>query len=162
MFAQTGGMRRNVVSCQNPDAIITRYDTALARGQWGLLWAILFRRSRALLSLNDFLQGSTVQVGSSGETRMVTIAQIDGSENRFADFDRNFNPLKDHTRDRWLSIARAWKRGCSLPPVILIQVGDHYFVRDGHHRISVARAFRDSAIKASVIVWHVISIGENF
>jgi hypothetical protein len=86
---------------------------------------------------------------------MVLIAQIDGSENRSTDFDRNFNPLNDHTRDRWLSIARAWQRGRYLPPVKLIQVGDHYFVRDGHHRISVARALGWEVVYATVEVWIV-------
>lgn len=161
MFTRTAGMRCNVVSYQDPDATISLFNATLARGQWGLIWAKLTRRSRALLSLDDFLQGCTVQVGSSAEKRMVTIAQIDGSENRFADFDRNFNPLQDRTRDRWLGIARSRQQGRYLPPVTLIQVGNHYFVRDGHHRISVARAFRDTVIHASVIVWNVIGNSGN-
>jgi hypothetical protein len=37
--------------------------------------------------------------------------------------------------------------------LLLIQVGDDYFVRDGHHRISVARAFGREQIDAEVIVW---------
>jgi len=85
----------------------------------------------------------------------VAIAQICGSEGRAADFDRDFNPLQDHTRDRWLGIAEAYQRGRYLPPVALIQVGDHYFVRDGHHRISVARALGQQAIEATVEVWQV-------
>jgi hypothetical protein len=36
--------------------------------------------------------------------------------------------------------------------VALIQVGDVYFVRDGHHRISVARALGQAYIDAKVIV----------
>jgi hypothetical protein len=42
-----------------------------------------------------------------------------------------------------------------LPPVALIQVGDYYFVRDGHHRISVARALGQQVIEATVEVWQV-------
>ena len=49
----------------------------------------------------------------------------------------------------------AFQRGRCLPPVALIQVGDHYFVRDGHHRISVARALGQLAIEATVEVWQV-------
>jgi len=161
MFAQTGGIRRNVVSYQDPYEIITLYNAAFARGKWGLLWAYLTGRSRALLSLKEILQSSKVQAVISAGTLMVPIAQIDGSENRFADFDCNFNPLRHHTRDRWLSIARARQQKHNLPPVTLIQVGDHFFVRDGHHRISVARAFRDTAVHANVFVWQVISISIN-
>jgi hypothetical protein len=42
-----------------------------------------------------------------------------------------------------------------LPPVVLVQVGDVYFVRDGHHRISVARALGQLDIEAEVTVWHL-------
>jgi hypothetical protein len=155
MLAQTDRMRHYAVPYQDPQATTRLYDDALARGQWGLLWAFLTGRSRALLSLEEVLQSATAQAEISAKTRMVPIAQIDGSENRLADFDRNFNPLHDHTRDRWLSIARAWQRGRYLPPVKLIQVGDHYFVRDGHHRISVARALGWDVVEAIVEVWIV-------
>jgi hypothetical protein len=42
-----------------------------------------------------------------------------------------------------------------LPPVALIQVGDVYFVRDGHHRISVARALGRNQIEAKVTAWQM-------
>jgi len=45
--------------------------------------------------------------------------------------------------------------GVTLPLVDLVQVGDVYFVRDGHHRISVARAFGQESIDAQVTVWEV-------
>jgi hypothetical protein len=54
-----------------------------------------------------------------------------------------------------LGIATARQRGKPLPPVELIQVGDVYFVRDGHHRISVARALGQRDIGAEVMVWQV-------
>jgi hypothetical protein len=71
---------------------------------------------------------------------MVSSDQIYGSESRVQDFNADINPLQDYTMGRWLSIATAMHRGLELPPVILIQIGELYFVRDGHHRISVARA----------------------
>jgi hypothetical protein len=51
-----------------------------------------------------------------------------------------------------LSIAMAYSQGVTLPPVSLIQVGGFYFVRDGHHRISVALARGQEVIDAEVIV----------
>jgi hypothetical protein len=63
-------------------------------------------------------------------------------------------PLSDCTRDRWRGIAAARQRGRPLPPVALIQVGDLYFVRDGHHRISVTRALGQHSIEATVEMWH--------
>jgi hypothetical protein len=81
--------------------------------------------------------------------------QIRGSEGRSRYFDRDFNPLYDRARGRWLNIARARQQGKDLPLVVLVQVGDIYFVKDGHHRISVARALGQKAIDARVTVWQV-------
>ena len=63
------------------------------------------------------------------------------ARHRSGDFDRNFHPLETHTRSRWLSIAVARLNGQAMPAVELIKVGEVYAVRDGHHRISVARAW---------------------
>jgi hypothetical protein len=83
--------------------------------------------------------------------RTVPIHSIRGSESRCQDFDADFCPLQTRTRERWLSVATARIKGLTLPPVELIQVGTEYFVRDGHHRISVARALGEQNIEAEVI-----------
>ena len=54
-------------------------------------------------------------------------------------FDRAFRPAAA-ARDRWQRVWLAERRGAVLPPVSLVRVGDRYVVRDGHHRVSVARA----------------------
>jgi hypothetical protein len=86
---------------------------------------------------------------------MVPIQQIWGSEGRSADFDALFYPRQAHSQGRWVGIAAARMMGLVLPPVELIQVGDGYFVRDGHHRISVARALGEEYIEAEVTLWQV-------
>jgi hypothetical protein len=78
--------------------------------------------------------------------------RIRGSEGRSDDFDCDFNPLHTRTRDRWMSVAIARSQGETLPLVELIQLGEDYFVRDGHHRISVARELSEEYIDAIVIV----------
>jgi hypothetical protein len=112
-------------------------------------------RSRALYALNEVRATCAVEDKSDGGTRPVPINQIRGSESRSRYFDRDFNPLHDQARGRWLGIARAREQGKYLPPVVLVRVGDIYFVRDGHHRISVARAFGQLDIEARVTVWKV-------
>jgi hypothetical protein len=116
-------------------------------------------RSRCLLDLGEIRHGSyasAIEGNPPGaETRPVPIAQIVGSQGRCVDFDRDFHPLHDHNRERWLRIAAARQRGTLLPPVDLVQVGDLYYVQDGHHRISVARALGQLEIEARVTVWHV-------
>ena len=54
-----------------------------------------------------------------------------------------------------MSVAGAQIQGVPLPTVDLIQVGDRYFVRDGHHRISVARTLGRHFIEAEVTVYQM-------
>jgi len=132
-----------------------------SRGQWLQVWSLLKRKPRGLLPLKCIDEGSIENIQVKAGIQIVPISQIRGSENRFDDFDCDFYPLKNCTRDRWLRIASARMQGKYLPPVVLVQVGDLYFVRDGHHRISVARALRETVVQAKVIVWHLADISRQ-
>jgi hypothetical protein len=125
------------------------------RARRGQFWSRLTGRSRALYALKDVRAACTLKAEFDGGIRSVPIRQIRGSEGRSRYFDCDFNPLYDQARGRWLNIARARQEGKALPPVVLVQVGDVYFVRDGHHRISVARALGQLDIEAEVTVWQV-------
>jgi hypothetical protein len=132
------------------------YLRARSKALWGKLWTLLTGHSRQLVGLAAVesecaVQGRTHRPGR----RMVSIQDIRGSEGRCGDFDADFHPLKGHTRDRWVGIATAREMATPLPPVKLIQIADLYFVRDGHHRISVARALGQEAIEAEVTAWKV-------
>jgi hypothetical protein len=131
------------------------YACARSRGQRGQFWSRLTGRSHCLLKLASVEAACKLGTNCEAGLQTVTIAQILGSEGRSTDFDRDFYPLKDHNRGRWLNIARARQQGKTLPPVVLVQIGDVYFVRDGHHRISVARALGQEAIDARVTSWQV-------
>ncbi|HWF24019.1 MAG TPA: hypothetical protein VG275_01130, partial [Solirubrobacteraceae bacterium] len=82
--------------------------------------------------------------------RVVPLHAIIGSVGRGRDFDRRFRPTSGRVRSRWEQIATAMRRGESLPPVSLNQIGELYFVEDGHHRVSVARALGREEIDAYV------------
>jgi hypothetical protein len=69
--------------------------------------------------------------------------------NRAAQFDHEFRPAT-LTRSRWQSVWLAFHRGATLPPISVIQVGDDYAIRDGHHRVSVAKALGAPTIRAVV------------
>ncbi len=127
------------------------FDTSIAAGRFHKFIATLFHRSYCLLDLNSYPVQK--RYGHSAGRQEVPLDNIRGTEGRLNDFDDCFHPLDERTRQRWLSIARAQEQGFDLPPVDLIQVGDVYFVRDGHHRISVARAFGRTTITADVTVW---------
>jgi hypothetical protein len=130
------------------------YVRACARGCWSQVWSAATGRPCRLLSLAE-LRAAVVRARHAAGMQTVPLSQIRGSEGRTRDFDRSFNPLRSHAMERWLRVAEAQRRGISLPLVQLIKVGELYFVRDGHHRISVARALGQQEIDAEVVVWEV-------
>jgi hypothetical protein len=130
------------------------FNRARARAAGARIKCALLRRTGKLLDL-DLIPPSQVRGRRYGGIQSVAMDQIGGSTGRTRDFDRCFHPLDDRLRDRWISVAIARSQFTPLPPVSLVQVGDLYFVNDGHHRISVARALGESAIDAEVTVWDV-------
>ena len=130
------------------------YPEFLARGQRCRFLSMLSRRSFRLLSLAE-IDPTRVHDRREVGLRTVPIERIRGTEAHDDDFDRHFHPLHKHVHDRWMSVAQARDREVGLPPVELIQVGDLYFVRDGHHRISVACALGQQYIEAEVTVCQV-------
>ena len=117
------------------------------------LWSCITRQQQALLSLETVTTANHVHNASHRGVQSVPVEKIRGSEGRTHDFDATFRPLKAESRERWVNIAMAHERDELLPAVDLIQVDDLYFVRDGHHRISVARMIGQREIDANVVVW---------
>jgi hypothetical protein len=108
---------------------------------------------QSLLNLNDTEQRLAAGTRSDRGIQLVPLAQIRGSEGRSTDFDVEFRPLREHNKDRWVEIAMARSEDRDLPPVSLVEVNNLYFVRDGHHRISVAKMMGQVEIEAEVTIW---------
>jgi hypothetical protein len=81
----------------------------------------------------------------------VPLDAILGTVDRAKGFDRQFRPTTARVRARWERIANAVRRGEPMPPISLFKIGEVYFVRDGHHRVSVARALGRTEIDAYVV-----------
>lgn len=81
----------------------------------------------------------------------VKLDAIIGSEGRYDDFDRHFLPRSDSLKTRWSRIDQAMQDSIVLPPIDLYKIGNVYFVRDGNHRVSVARQLGAAYIDAQVI-----------
>jgi hypothetical protein len=73
--------------------------------------------------------------------REIPLCAIRGTvePSRASMFDGSFRPAAA-ARTRWQRVWLAEHRGQVLPPISVARVGDAYAVRDGHHRVSVARA----------------------
>jgi hypothetical protein len=81
----------------------------------------------------------------------IPINKIMGSEGRYSDFDINFLPIKNYNRSRWLNIEVAKLKEMNLPPILVYKIDDYYFVRDGNHRVSVAKELGQEFIDAEVV-----------
>lgn len=111
----------------------------------------LRRQPTDLLSFDEVRSRIHVRGQVDLGIRAVPLDRIVGSEGRYTDFDRLFLPRSEQTEARWKSIGRAHYLDIHLPPVDLYEIGAIYFVRDGNHRVSVARLRGQSDIDAHVI-----------
>jgi hypothetical protein len=83
--------------------------------------------------------------------REIALDSIVGTvDRRSGEFDRLFRPRSHRLQCRWRAIAAARRRGETMPPIVVYRIGELYFVQDGHHRVSVARAHGDAMIEAHV------------
>jgi hypothetical protein len=117
------------------------------------LFSLLFGRRHRLINLGEVQKGVKVDTRAHGGIKLVPVEKIRGSINRCHDFDADFRPLQEYTKERWVNIALAYSRDEGLPPVELVDLDDTYFVIDGHHRISVAKMLGQREIEAEVTVW---------
>jgi hypothetical protein len=113
--------------------------------------AFLLGRDNDLLSFSEVQRSLQLSAQRHAGVRPVEVIKIVGSANRHQDFDRSFLPRHAHSAERWKRVDRAHHEGVKLPPPLLLKVGDFYFVYDGHHRTSVARAHGVATIEADVI-----------
>jgi hypothetical protein len=118
---------------------------------WRQKFALLAGRCNRLKELSQLREhNSIVNIHLLG-IQPVDINCIVGSENRADDFDDRFLPVKNHNSKRWIKIAELMLLNVTLPAVDLIKVNDIYYVRDGHHRISVAKHFGQKHIDANIM-----------
>jgi hypothetical protein len=106
--------------------------------------------SNRLLSFDDLRRELVANNRRPRGTRVVEVDEIVGSVGRWKDFDRSFLPARASVGHKWKRIDRAFHRGEDLPPVELYEIGNAYFVVDGHHRVSVARYHDVPTVEAAV------------
>jgi len=127
------------------------YERAHSRVFLNDVAAFLGRQSNTLLSFEQVRDLLPISGQVDRGLQQVPLDAIRGSVDRYRDFDRNFLPRNPATRQRWERLDRAALAGEYVPPVQLYQVGNVYFVKDGNHRVSVARERGQAFIDANVI-----------
>ena len=132
---------------------------AVARGDFGRarqreimsrILGLLKSQKDEMLSLPDVRSLVRPESETYRGMQTVPIAKIVGSEGRSRDFNRAFLPRHDKMMRRWMNIDVAHYENVILPPIKLFEIGGAYFVRDGNHRVSVARMQGAEFIDAEV------------
>ena len=126
------------------------FDASRRLAFWHELTAALRGCARTLLSFDEVMRAAKREGQIDRGLQDIPLSKIRGSEGRFREFDASFLPLNPRLRERWARVEALMLRGVELPPIEVYKVGDLYFVRDGHHRVSVARRLGYLTIRASV------------
>jgi hypothetical protein len=139
-------------------AVVLAVDRALDFGGTRMLGAgdAFARATRRRTGELAYLADDTGWAATAARRRLgvqtIAIDSIAGTSDRHkaTAFDRDFHP-PEWSRGRWAQMYHAAQRGAEMPPISVYRVGEQHFVRDGHHRISVARALGAAAIEAHVV-----------
>src|SRR5512138_1525754 len=115
------------------------FENAIRKGYWRSVMSWFTRTDNKLLPYDEFRRSLPVYGQHDIGMRQIELDKIIGSVGRYLDFDRAFLPRRTNTRNRWESVDRAHLQDITLPPIEVYKVGTVYFVKDGNHRVSVAR-----------------------
>jgi hypothetical protein len=96
------------------------------------------------------LDGIHALAWTTSSLRVIPLPAIVGTVDATTDFDADFRPTTNRISTRWQRVALAHRRGHPLPPITAIERPDGYYVIDGRHRVSVARAVGQTDIEAWV------------
>jgi nucleotide-binding universal stress UspA family protein len=108
-------------------------------------------KSTELLSYDEVSRKLRATSSAEKGLREIPLDAIVGSVGRYTDFTRTFLPRHVGDQQRWARVKAAVEGNTTgLPPIEVYQIGDAYFVLDGHHRVSVARQLGQTHIEAYV------------
>jgi hypothetical protein len=128
-----------------------RYGRHVMKARFADLWGRIIGGETDLVRFEEVAQRLRARQQLPRGIRSVPLHQIIGSVGRTRDFTRTFLPRPRVDVERWAKLDLMVNAQESLPPVDLYQIGEVYFVKDGHHRISVAHANGLCEIEADVI-----------
>jgi nucleotide-binding universal stress UspA family protein len=138
------------VGSQNYYTAIKDFRDARRRAALEQIMARLTGKSADLLSFEEVRQKLKLTSRGTRQLKEIPLDAIVGSVGRYTDFTRSFLPRQDSDEGRWAGVKRAVTDLSGLPPIDVYQIGEVYFVRDGNHRVSVARQLGAPGIEAYV------------
>src|SRR5215471_15933196 len=113
--------------------------------------AVVLRRPNELLSFEEVSRRLPIKSQVYRGVEAIPVNRIVGSVDRYEDFNRRFMPTQTHTQSRWVNVDQAILTDVALPPIQVYKIGEVYFVRDGNHRVSVAKEKGMAFIDAQIV-----------
>jgi nucleotide-binding universal stress UspA family protein len=129
------------------------FRRARRKADLGEVLARLMGRPISLLSFDEVSQRLPIEETGKRSLQEIPLDTIVGSVGRYKDFTRKFLPRFESDKERWARV-KISVDSMGLQPIDVYQVGQVYFVLDGHHRVSVARQIGAQTILANVIEVH--------
>lgn len=127
-----------------------KFESARFHGFLADLKAHLFNQSSELWNFDEVKSKLRLQNPLYRGLQDIPVNRIVGSVGRYHDFTREFLPKNDDMQDRWSHVYAQMYSMEGVPPIDVYQVDDVYFVRDGNHRVSIARQGKYDTIQAHV------------
>jgi hypothetical protein len=129
---------------------ISAFQSARFRAFWDDMFSLIRGKPAELLSFEDIRARLRLREEDYKGLQDVPLDKIAGSVGRYHEFNSRFLPKRNTMQDRWSRVYAQASGMVGLPPIELYKVGDVYFVRDGNHRVSVARQLGAKTIQAHV------------
>jgi hypothetical protein len=126
------------------------FQNARGRAFWQEMFAVLRGKSAELMSFDDIRERLRLTEELYRGLQDIPVDKIRGSVGRYRDFTSTFLPRKNEMQERWSRVYAVANSMMGLPPIEVYQVGDVYFVRDGNHRVSVAKQLGQKTIQSHV------------
>ncbi len=129
---------------------LRRFDQARRSALINTITARITGQEVHLLSFDEVRRNLRQQNPLYRGVREIDLAAVVGSVGRYKEFTRQYLPMNDSLRERWITVDGLASSMKGWPPIELYQVGNIYFVKDGNHRVSVARQLKHVTIEAHV------------
>ena len=139
---------------EHPQKAINDFAKARRKAALRSVLSRLTGKPSELLSYDDVRRKLKAIESNSSYLDNIPLNAIIGSVGRYNDFDRLFSPLRNSDQSRWANVKRVMTGMRGVPPIEVYRIGDAYFVKDGNHRVSVAKELGFQTIEAYVTNVH--------
>jgi hypothetical protein len=130
---------------------VLEFQLARRRARAARVLSLVTGKPNRMLFLEDVLDSMRLLGQSYVGVRAIEVGRIVGSESRTREFGKNFLPLRGFLKHRWARVNEAWRDNVALAAIRVFELDGRYYVRDGRHRVSVARFHCVEYIDAEIV-----------